>query len=1241
MRKIISLLIAVFISVSSAVVCRAENMASLEASLLTVYATYMDEKVEVSRQVMEIDGSLSTPVKVEVIMSGDVTGYKYSIIQYDGKKQTTIAQSTTTEFNFYPDDLKVNTPLYISVTAPDGKNAYTRILNFRINTGAAAERTPVDVGAEFGSGLFIDLSEFVPGMQFNLLPILIPVTAKSYPDGRYVVGFGVNSSDAKFWKNIATGNQPEDPDAEALEAAFNGDGEKKSAISGKQLGWTMIVSGYVQGNMNTNEPLRGKLSFYVGNGFDVVGQYSILTWEITLTGGVDGNFQFSFVFDEASSKYSFQPDAFMVGWKSGLEIFGGLGLARIFSVGLYGAGSFAGENEFYPQAGVDHLILAGETGIKVKLLGKNLFVFKIVSGSHDFIKHNKLGEALLQEPSPNYISSQLLANDYASIPLLSDEPEGEAVWHTGTIDPDAANNAGAVAAGYLNEADYAAKIAENIYSDNHIQLVRSGSQAIQQMNGVFLGNDSSRPAGNRSRLMNFYYSLYDSFLSDPKWIDEDYADDGTADFEPYVFHDDTDSNTYLVWRNALKILPEKATLEEIAAGSDIYFTELGTGSSWRRGERITEYVGSDSEIFAAGARVGTDEKGAPVVSWYTNSIHDPAGLDESFTHEIWIARKEGAQWVREKITEVTGVITEVSNDRFRGSTAVAVSYTTDGGKAVTELWQYGKQVWTRENAEVARFIRAGYGHTNLTWYEKGGLWSLSDTWNEKRITPENLAMPTSDYDIYGKFGDSSVLIVGTSNKDSRGDLYGLLSTDGGLKWKRINMSSVEEYSQVNHAGIAFTYDDEPVVVYSVQNYDINYDPDSTDAEKLLKSGKVEDTLLTGGRRLLIGEEDERFTDTQTDLYIKAGTANRHVTITAAEFPEEETALPRHYTPLTLTVENTGLVDVSEITVLQYDIPVKTVPVSLKPGDQTEITIDVNVTGSGAEKEPLKIPVSVSTHSGSTPDSRYTAELGMGHLSTLIEHEYIEGTEQMTYTVTNWGFTNKSYKVVVRDEEQGRTLSEETVDIHYGQELRRSYSSSSGLFVKDGIKKLTLYILFGDETIEDDIPSTRKLTIVPLDEIYGQDFKAPNEIDEPEPTPTPTPTPTPKPTPTPTPTPTPKPTPTPVPGPTPTPAPAPKPNPSPSPAPEPGIEPTPVPSADPEKGGETTPKPEDPQKDGEKKDGQGNSGEQEGNPEKDPKDVTKEGEKNASSWAWILAVPFASVVGIMVFFLWRRRNDEEE
>ncbi|MDO5108985.1 MAG: hypothetical protein Q4D59_03530 [Erysipelotrichaceae bacterium] len=777
---------------------------------------------------------------------------------------------------------------------------------------------------------------------------------------------------------------------------------------------------------------------------------------------------------------------------------------------------------------MDHLILAGECGIKLKVFGKNILVFKIVSGSHDFVKHEGNGESLLEAPSEDYIEAQLLANGYASIPLLSDEPEGEAVWHTGAVDTNEANNAAALAAGLTDEADYATKIAENIYSDNLIKLVRSGSRAIPQMTGVFLGNDSSRPAGNRSRLMNFYFNLANDFLSEPVWIEEDSADDGTADFEPYVFHDDTTSNTFLVWRNAMGPLPEKASLEEIAADSDIFFTELVTGTSWHTKERITEYAGDDSGLCAVCARVGADKDGNPVVCWYTSSVHDPAGADRSFTHEIWTAERKNGSWVRNKITEVTGSVKEVSVDCFRGSPAVAVSYRDTDGMAVVELWQSGNKVWTKPFAEVARFVHAGFGFTNLIWYEQGGIWSLSERMESSRITPKDIPIPSSNYEIYGKFGSSSVMIVGTSNKDSKADLYGLLSSDGGVNWKRINLSAVEEFSAVNHSGIAFTYEDEPVVVYSVQNYDINYDPDSTDAEKLMKSGNVPETLLKGQKALLVGTDDERFTDTQTDLYLKARDANRHVTITKAVFPEEDTAMPQRTTPLQITVENNGLLDVDEITVLVHDLPVKTVPVSLKPGETAELTVDVFVSGYGNDKEPMKFPVAVSTHTGNIPDSRYTAELGMGHLSTFIEHEYIDGKEQITYHVKNYGFTNKFYRVVVRDEEADRTLYNEYWEIQYTQERINSFSSSSGLFVKDGIKKLTLYILLDGETIEDDIPSVRKLTVVPLDEIYGQEINNINDENGEEPTPTPTPAPAPSPSAAPAPTPTPEPAPTPKP-----------------------------------------------------------------------------------------------------------------
>lgn len=54
MKKIISFLTALLLSVTAVSVCMAENTEALDASLLTVYATYKDEKVDVTRQVLAI-----------------------------------------------------------------------------------------------------------------------------------------------------------------------------------------------------------------------------------------------------------------------------------------------------------------------------------------------------------------------------------------------------------------------------------------------------------------------------------------------------------------------------------------------------------------------------------------------------------------------------------------------------------------------------------------------------------------------------------------------------------------------------------------------------------------------------------------------------------------------------------------------------------------------------------------------------------------------------------------------------------------------------------------------------------------------------------------------------------------------------------------------------------------------------------------------------------------------------------
>ena len=174
-------------------------------------------------------------------------------------------------------------------------------------------------------------------------------------------------------------------------------------MTGKSLSVVFEVSGWVQGNMYKNDPLKGELNVFVGTGFDVTGQYAILTWEITMTGGFNGVMDFELKFDEEKSKYTdFFVEKFGFGFKDSLELYGGIGVSSLASVGLYGAGSIGAYTTLYPATHVDSLVLAGECGFKVKLFSRALFSFAIVSGSHEFVKDDK--KALLNIYDQGYLS---------------------------------------------------------------------------------------------------------------------------------------------------------------------------------------------------------------------------------------------------------------------------------------------------------------------------------------------------------------------------------------------------------------------------------------------------------------------------------------------------------------------------------------------------------------------------------------------------------------------------------------------------------------------------------------------------------------------------------------------------------------------------------------------------------------------------------------------------------------------
>ena len=1032
------------------------------------------DPVDVSSETLEIESGLVKKLSFNVEATGIKAGTRYNIYQYNEKTHFTkqLCSSTSSRFTLKASDFTANEIVYLTLSQ-NNKNYYIRPLVIRVNPGAA----DTQFDKQIGSGtepVNIPLNNLFPGMNFSMDPYILPAKVQVFEDGRIVLGLGYNSSNADFWENAVNGTLIESTDIKELSDVFWGDSKNKSATKNSNLDVSYEIAGWLEGNLNNkDEPLKGEISMFIGSGFDVTGQYTILTWEVTFAGGAGGYFVFKLKPTSAGKYTIFEPDDFYLFVQASLELYGGIGLSSLISAGIYGGGSLRGDIQLHPTAELKDLILSGETGFKVKLFSRTLFSYALISGSKQIYPNNDIlnSEYLLMN-NLQYVDQYLLANNYAQAIGTIHEPSTDPTWYNSStlrVDENTDLN------GYETDADFDHVIAENVYPENKLQVVKTGSNAFPQMNIVFLGSDTGRTEGNRSRLQNFYFSEYDNFISDPAWMFPDatdntdetngYYDDGTADYDPYVFHSDIE--TYIVWRNANSVIQADASFEDIAENSDIYFARFQAGNSWTGAEQVTSYAGSNN--FAADAKVGADDEGKPVITYYECPISDPADFDVSDSHDVYFARKEGNDWVHTNAFTITGAISNLENAWFNNRESIAVSYkckdNNNNDVYRIELWQETsgewKRVYAKDNAANAIFGYNGQGDALLTWYSDGDFYTYDSVNGERKLIDssnkdKDIKVPSSDYRIYGTFNSGQVALVGVGSKDSQANAYAIVSNDGGNKWTKAYLTQIGENSLVNGISIGFTSLKEPVTFYSVQNYVINED------------ASFEGSNLTNDQHglngtVLLGDDDQRFEDGTVDIYAKGRNANQNFEIVGYDFKEEDDAISGQTTPLTITVENTGLLDINSLSVEYGGKLIGTSP-SIKTGEKAEIV--VNMTVPDQDRDDTYTYENIEISDGIHTSKSLNATLGTGSVSVDWSHQYVisnggsgtTGREELTYAISNNGFNDKTFVAVSYDADTKQYIHDAPLFVQAHEINVGSITPDLSMFALDGNNNITTYLL---------------------------------------------------------------------------------------------------------------------------------------------------------------------------------------
>ena len=374
------------------------------------------------------------------------------------------------------------------------------------------------------------------------------------------------------------------------------------------------------------EKVTGTINIFAGISYGGAWQYEMFVIDVAVTGGFNRSWTWTYdPHKNPSSSINVELEG-----RFKLDVGAGVGVANVYSLGIYGAAGFTVGGQIIPDLKFTKVVLSGEFGIRAKLFGRTLFQWTIVSGSHDFLKSNEIStlERLDQE------FELLLASGYASTYAVArSEINEEPVWYGNDVStPSARTGEANTEKNGLNQ-NYSHLLASGIYPETEIRCCEiPGHQGEYLI--TFIGNDISRAPGNRETLMYSVYSEKTDSVTEPKpvWTSEEYA--GLPDYHPDLYAGKKDDQIYIAWEKAVSPVGAEDSFSDIAAKCGIAAARYDVSSGSFTDQKL---ICRDETCRLAEPKVFlVNHLGRPVpaVAFCTQPLDDPAGISSEAEHEL-------------------------------------------------------------------------------------------------------------------------------------------------------------------------------------------------------------------------------------------------------------------------------------------------------------------------------------------------------------------------------------------------------------------------------------------------------------------------------------------------------------------------------------------------------------------------------------------------------------------------------
>ena len=882
-----------------------------------VYVVSIDDQKDITLD-FDVDHSVKT------ILLRDVTE--------DGEAKN-VCQTGTSQCSFNVTKLTANSGLEIVLYDWDDEVVRQTMLGLIIKQDATKEDFEVPITLGPLKDINVDMGTITAGMGFTFSPVPIPIKYQHYPDGRSVIGLGTNSTDKGFWEDAEKDNMKERISKSNLYQKWKD--TKEHQQSGSSLGLVWTFAGYATSYDNHPEKMTGTLQLYVGSGYNVMGQYAIFTYSLTVTYGADGEFVF-LVFPKSEQYFNGNLD---LGLSAGLELYGGIGSGWLASIGVYGSANIGAKAHILPEFDFYSLNVSGEVGLKAKVLGRTVASYTFLKGSHEFINNAiETEDSITYSPDLNLQDTidkernELIASDYGSKPAgMIEMPEGETTWDLENLDkptmkansdsleptgfgggPDTTVISNTPEAQVANTYDYAHRIAENVYPHSGIQVIKHPTNELNAV-AVFANNNGELD-----------YSIYNGSarqMSEPQPVagsdGQDFGAKFTRGFYP--------GQSYLTWRRIKNDGSNDATLRDVAKSGEIMIAEFDADDNNFKNQ---EYVTSDSDYIYGGVGVTTgrnEDDREPYVFAYINDDADPEGLVDG-ERKIMLFRKNGDNWDGNVIKSyIWGTIASFDVGIYDGKPSAVYTLWNDFADVVITyvIDAEGNMLATFTNAWGAQFVNKN-GEPVLTFIEDGKLYSSAGG-NEKNLEfgDDNNSLPHAPFKIIGDLNET-FMVSYLSNVDSRQNLVGYVKANGVCSYDPVLITNVDENSNVTYYAGVFLGSNAiygntiiPFIIYTAQNYQY-VDPD--------------------------------WEEGQADMYAMAGAATNHVSVIAADITNlRNLGVDTNVAKVDVLLRNSGLFQVNSfslylkgkgessdkyIKLADYEIP------TLSPGDTYALELEL-------------------------------------------------------------------------------------------------------------------------------------------------------------------------------------------------------------------------------------------------------------------------------------------------------------